>query len=408
MSWLDQVNSNISITTGDGKVYTPIYEIAPITVDYNIAEFAFPEVAGSLVNKKQKKGAKHTLVFYFQGDSHLDLVEQFKVSADNENPWLISHPMYGSIRMQAASISYDSSKLVQTKVSATLIETILDVVPVVRSTPANQIKINAANYTEAAGKAFAENVDAEASDLSLINSNTNTAFNSAKNLTTSPQIAADYYNAFKTANANVLNYTSDALTAISAVQKFLEMPFQFEISVKERLNLLKSQFDALVLTIETLVTPNQKTIFENNAGSLVSGMVQSAINPIETDYQSSVEVLEVIDVLVEYYDLYVSSLNGLQSDNFINTDSYIPNSSTLMPVSDLVNYTVSELFNIALSAQQERILLLEYDSNVIDLSHRFYGPSADDSNITKFMDTNKIGLNELPIIKKGRKLVYFI
>jgi len=73
----------------------------------------------------------------------------------------------------------------------------------------------------------------------------------------------------------------------------------------------------------------------------------------------------------------------------------------------LVNYTISNLFNIAINAKQERSIIVEDDTNLVALAHRFYGLAPDDSTIEDLMLGNKIGLSELLIIKKGRKISYY-
>jgi len=80
---------------------------------------------------------------------------------------------------------------------------------------------------------------------------------------------------------------------------------------------------------------------------------------------------------------------------------------------DTVLYTLrmqheSELFEIAISAQQERSILCDSDTNVILLAHRFYGLLIDDSTIQRVMDNNSIGLSEILDIKKGRKILYYV
>jgi hypothetical protein len=77
-------------------------------------------------------------------------------------------------------------------------------------------------------------------------------------------------------------------------------------------------------------------------------------------------------------------------------------------LTNLINFTLSNLFNIALGAKQERFVFLETDSNVILLAHRFYGLVPDDSTIDELIEQNEIGLTEILNIKAGRKIIYFI
>jgi hypothetical protein len=69
---------------------------------------------------------------------------------------------------------------------------------------------------------------------------------------------------------------------------------------------------------------------------------------------------------------------------------------------------LSQLFVIAVGAQQQRRYVLSVDSNPIILSHRFYGPSEDDSNLDRFISQNNIGINEILQLKKGREVIYYV
>ncbi len=108
------------------------------------------------------------------------------------------------------------------------------------------------------------------------------------------------------------------------------------------------------------------------------------------------------------YETFLDDMDGLQTDNAGDTLSFIPNDDVISQLSDLINFTIQNLYVIALSAKQERIIVLEADSNLILLTHRFYGLVEDDSTIQQFMDNNKIFLNEILGIRKGRTLSFYV
>jgi hypothetical protein len=66
------------------------------------------------------------------------------------------------------------------------------------------------------------------------------------------------------------------------------------------------------------------------------------------------------------------------------------------------------LYRIAFEAKQEREYILDEDSNIILLTHKFYEMDSEDRNINNFIETNNIGLNEILNIQKGRKIVYYV
>lgn len=408
MSWLDQVNTGIIITTGDGKVWEPIYDIAPLTVPYNIAEFEFVQISGTLVKRSKRKGYRHTLTFYFRGDNNLDVTNQFKKSANDERPWTISHPMHGEMLMQPSSIQYDPTGLATMKITVELIETITDEVPRVSVDPTEQIQIDVAALGETTDEAFAAIPEIGVSDSTLLTNNIDGIYDLGAEVVEDQTLAEEYFNAFNEANANILNITSDALSAIQSVRSVIEAPALFATGVKQRLSLLGSQLTSLVSEISNLTTFNQKTIFENNATSILGAMVTTVINPIQTDYENTTDVLDVIDTLSSNYDTLISSLDTLQTETGGETTSYVPDQSTLLGLSGLVDLAISELFNIALGAKQERVVYLEANDNVVSLAHRFLGLNPDDSNIEKFMNDNNIGLSELLQLKKGRQIKYYV
>ena len=101
-------------------------------------------------------------------------------------------------------------------------------------------------------------------------------------------------------------------------------------------------------------------------------------------------------------------MQTLQTVNGFESDSYLPDATFIDSLNYAVNYAVSNLYEIALNARQERIICLEEDSNIIILAHRFYGLSEDDSTIDYFAQTNNIGLSETFQVEKGRKIVYYV
>jgi len=119
-------------------------------------------------------------------------------------------------------------------------------------------------------------------------------------------------------------------------------------------------------------------------------------------------VVNVIYQVTSLYNEFIDEIQTLQTVDGYTEDSYLPDAEFLESLNFSVNYAVSNLFEIALAAQQERVIYLEEDSNLIILAHRFYGLTETDSTIQYFSDTNNIGLNEVFQIKKGRKLVYYV
>jgi hypothetical protein len=165
-----------------------------------------------------------------------------------------------------------------------------------------------------------------------------------------------------------------------------------------------------MVALITTGTPSlaKKALFENNVGSLISSLSLAAGSPLASNYGTAGEVLSVINTIIDVYNSYVDTIGDLQVGNGGNPDDYNPDADTQNFLNSLVNYTISNLFSIALNAKQERTYVLTEDDNAITLAHRFYGPSEDDSNLIQFINQNNIGLSEYLGLKKGRKIKYYI
>ena len=97
MSWIDDINQDFTIQTGDGTVYKVYANKYSQTVAWNHDIFSFIGVKGQLGKKEQQLARRFPLEFYFQGAEHSYETKEFATSLDNKNPCIISHPLYGNI-----------------------------------------------------------------------------------------------------------------------------------------------------------------------------------------------------------------------------------------------------------------------------------------------------------------------
>ena len=96
----------------------------------------------------------------------------------------------------------------------------------------------------------------------------------------------------------------------------------------------------------------------------------------------------------------------LQTLNGGSLASYIPTADSIITLSGLISYTLSNLYIIALNSETEKSIIVEKDTNALLLTHRFYGLSNDE-NLNKLFSNNNWGLNHILQIKKGTKVIYY-
>lgn len=411
MSWVERIKDQIVIITGDQREYRPQWLNANKAISYNVASFDFIDTDGSLVKRRRPKGAKYKLEIWFQGDDHLDIARDFEVSAADPRTWIIRHPFYGDLNVHPTDLLFDNSRYNTSKVTGNILETIDDINPQVSIVPEEKIIQDKEDLDVVTAAAFVNNnPEPTVSDANAMSSVVTSLNTSTDKIITNDEESADFRNLVTKAQADIINATSEPLAAIRSMQEVINFPARIKQTVASRLKALVSEFDALVDAVLTIgAKRSDKFLFENNAGGKITAITVAIATPLSADdYGNKPKVLEVIETLLNSYNKYIDTLDTLQTVDADELDSYIPDASSMILISNLVNFTLSSLFSIALNAKQERQVVLEENSNLINLTHRFYGLDVADENIDELILNNNIGINEHLLVKKGRLLRYYI
>lgn len=408
MSWIDQIRNDYIIRMGDGAEYKPKWVVAKRQKEFNVADFEFPDLDGTLRYRNRPKGIIYSLELFFDGDDHLDMAQAFWDSADDSRVWILIHPYYGSISVQPSGLGQDNTQLNITKFICEVIETITEDAPKMSVNPTDKILSDKVALDNVLTQVFVDTTIPSVTDLNKLVDNNTSLHNVGRKHVTLTENAEEYFNLFNTANAAVENYTADPLQAMRDIQAVINYPSLFQDKVYGRLNCLYEQFDILRLSIPTTLNPSKKRIFQTYMAGVVSAMAVTASTPQDGDYENRDQVYSVIDQVLERYNTLISDLDEMQTENGGELDSFIPDADSLIALNDLMDFTVSNLFAIAIDSKQERTIILQDDTNLILLAHRLYGITPDDSTIVALMDQNKIGISELLVIRKNRKIKYYI
>ena len=66
MSWKDKIENGVfKITTGDGKVYKPLWKPGESSKEYNTTAHNFINLEGTLVDRKKPQSSKYPLTLWF-------------------------------------------------------------------------------------------------------------------------------------------------------------------------------------------------------------------------------------------------------------------------------------------------------------------------------------------------------
>ena len=412
MSWLENIETPLKITTGDGKEFSPNWVNARKSIGFNLSQFEFPNVEGTLVKRKQAKGAKYELEIYFQGEEHLTESRDFELAARDPRYWTLTHPYYGELKVHPIELLFDNSGHNLTKITGTVLETIVDVFPKGSVSQADQIDQEKADIDENGAQDYAaNNPTPDSKDTALMSDTVED-----QNLRTSRSIsdsvqAADFRNVTNQANRAITTATSDPLAAMRAIDAVLNYPAQLQNSIESRLNTLTDAFTGLINKIGNspqTIPASQKRFHERALTGNVTAMASAIGNPGGGGSGSRSTALGMTQIIIDTYNEFVETLDSMQTTNGGTLTSYVPNQENLRRAQDLINFVITEFIAMTLTEKQEHKIILEAETNLILLTHRFYGLDEEDENINTFIETNQIGLDEMLLIKKGREVVYYV
>lgn len=406
MSWIDKLNNDLIITTGDNVDYKPLWKRPSKSVSFNHTEFAFPQLQGSLIDRREPMGRRFPLEIFFVGENHLDQSAAFETSSKNKGVWRIQHPYYGLLFVQPTEINYDNTGDNITKISITTIETITDTNPKGKTDPIDSINLQKITLDSLAERDIIATI--QPTDINTIDNTNKKSFNLSVPIIKLPDELTQLQNYFNQANSAVATATASPILAMRATIALLSYPANLQSNVTTRINTLTNTFNQLRNTVIGMTGVAAKQIYQTQGSALLSAMCVAAISPLDGDYTNSKRVMVISDTILNNYNSYLADLDALQSINGGSPDSYVPSPDTLLALSNMLSFTLSNLYNIALNSRVEHSIITEKDTNIILLTHRFYGLDPSDNNINELFINNNWGLNHILQIKKGTRVIYYI
>ncbi len=405
MSWKNQIeNTDFTITCGDGQSYTPLWRNSGRSDEFNASVYDFINIEGSLVDRKQAKGAKHSLLFYFDGDNHIQTTNQFRESSKDSRAWTIVHPIYGQLNGQPISISYNEDSLGITEITVDFIESILTDFPSEETSIQDRTVLKVSDVLKDSSIVFASDVQPQTEDITKLKDSNAVTASKFGSLLNNANVT-EFSNAVSKSQSNADNLLNDPLSAIQSSQTVIIIPSNFESPVIDKINAYINVFNSLKETIETVA---DKLFFESQAAACVSAMCQSSVLPQENDYIVRTEIDEVTQTILNIYAEYLQILDDNQVQIYDVENTFIPNVNTQTQLYELVTFTTGNLYNLAFAAKQERIVYTQKNTNIYLLAHRYVGLDINDENLEQFRQINDIKLNELFLIKKGREIKYYV
>lgn len=408
MSWIDQLNDvPCEIQTGDGKKYQPLWREAKRSRNYNTSAYNFINIPGTLIDRRMPEGNQYDLTIIFSGTSHLAISESFQQSADDKRAWTITHPYWGSIKVQPLSIEEDKSILNNTIFRIKVWETIPFMYPWRKQFANDAVRERFTEMSELAALSFANQVTIDTGVRNTLLSSVTAINNTVSKKIKGDSAFAKFQTAVSKARSKINDVTQKPIDVMRSVINLVNYPIEQITGVIDRLNVLKETKDKLIDILLGVTSKDNLIIFESLTSAFVGAMAVTAMEPGDDDYQIRTEVVEAMGALKSAYEGYLQTLDTNSGERSDDTDTFAPDRDTLSGLADTVTEALANIYDYSFGAKQERVIMLEEDSNAIVLAHRFYGLDKDDVNLTFFIRTNDLSMDELIEIKKGRKIYYY-
>lgn len=407
MGWIDSIDHGVfTITTGDGRTFTPMLKITETSKEFNATAFDFINKEGSLIDRRKVKARKFPLLFYFQGDDNIAQADAFDKSANDSRPWRVNHPLYGTIIGQPLSLSRNDSYFNSTEISVDFWETITDVIPVQQISPVDVVTAKTANLKAIAAIEYANKVVLKPADVGTVKS-----LSEKINQVILKSIDATGYNDFMSIKNDVAvkadNLIASPVEAMNSLFDLVGFPASLQLSVDARSNMVMAIYQNAKDLLKKL-TPNNKALFENNAAAAVAAMANIILTPQDGDYVTRNDYELQVDKLTDMYNDYQSTLDLIYVPDVDFSKKYAAGVQTQTGLKSIIITTIGNMAVLAFAAKQERRVIVPTNTNLILLTHQYMGLDIEDVNLEQFRAINNIKNKKLFTVKKGTVIKYYV
>lgn len=389
MSWKDNIeNIEFTIVTGDNEIFKPLYSSSSQNLEFNVSEFNFIELEGTLVTRKKVKSQKIPLNITFQGDDHIDIAEKFLQSSKDPRYWTVTHPIIGEVYGHPASISKTNDDLNTVVFSIDFWETIRP--GEVLSSKVYPLELIESKNIELIEFVSLNLIPDQKPELKSLVSKIESRYDTLINATNIDQ----FKGLLSGAMSGIDNLLKEPQKAIRNISQLIQFPAYIEGTLKTRVALIQA-----ILNDIKEIFPDNNLNYSIFGSVVVSGIAQIILKPSENDFVTRNDVQVQFNNLADVYDNF---LNDIDNNNFQQ------DFQEAITLNEIIINTLYYLYDVSFDAKQERYDIVESDTNLILLTHKYMGLDKEDKNLNTFREINGIKNKNLFIVKKGRKITYLV
>ena len=389
MSWKDNIeNIEFTIVTGDNEIFKPLYTSSSQDLEFNVSEFNFIELEGTLVTRKKVKSQKIPLNITFQGDNHIDIAEKFLQSSKDPRYWTVTHPIIGEVYGHPASISKVNDDLNTVVFSIDFWETIKP--GEVLSSKVYPLELIESKNIELIEFGSLNLIPDQKPEFKSLVSKIESRYDTLINATNIDQ----FKGLLSGAMSGIDDLLKEPQKAIRNISQLIQFPAYIEGILKNRVKLIQA-----ILNDIKEIFPDNNLNYSIFGSVVVSSIAQIILKPSENDFITRNDVQLQFNNLADVYDNF---LNDIDNNNFQQ------DFQEAITLNEIIINTLYYLYDVSFDAKQERYDIVESDTNLILLTHKYMGLDKKDKNLNTFREINCIKNKNLFIVKKGRKITYLV
>lgn len=413
MSWNDRLKE-AAYTSPSGIRTLFHYENVSNQIVKKTTAFDFPDADGTFVQDLGNTGRRYPIRAIFWGENYDLEVAAFERVLEEQGIGRLEHPIYGTINVIpfGTITRRDDLKTAanQAIIQVVFWETIELVFPESQNDPSGIVVTAVGDYNVAAAAQFGDNVEIEpvSRKLRLKNAYLKTLDITKSGLdkvaSAQADVDAQFNNIFDSINNGIDILIAQPITLAFQTILMVQSAAQSIIDIGARIDAYANLINSLLFnddTIDPVADVNTQNDFYNDdlyVSTYVTGTIISAIN---NQFETRQSALEAADSILNQFD-QVSEWR----ESSIQALEIIDTGETYQKLQAAVAIMVGFLVQISFTLKQERIIILDRNRTVIDLSAQLLGQT--DSELDIFINSNNLSGSEILELPKGRSLVYFI
>lgn len=415
MPWQDRLRQAAYVSpSGIRTVFA--YEDVSKEIDKKTSSFEFPDVNGTFVQDLGNTGRRYPLRVIFSGDNYDTDADAFDSVLLERGIGRLEHPIYGTINVVPFGpiIRNDPLKTAanQAIIDLTFWETINITFPNSQTDPGSQVLSSINSYNSASAQQFNNNTNLldEVDRVSFKNDYTSLLDSTSSGLSSVANTQDKVRQQFEGITASI-NNSIDILIGQPTTLGFqttqmIQSPARASTSIKARLDAYGDLSTSLISGDGAVVTKTIEPIPSNEfhtsdlfASTYVTGSILSVIN---NEFVTKNEALEAAETILQQFQ----DVTNWRDNNFTALQE-VDEGSAYQQLQQSVALVAGFLVQISFNLKQERIISIDRNRTILDLTSELYGTTSND-DINFLINSNNLSGSDILELPKGRRIVFYI